>query len=229
MTGNSGKMEYFSNTGLMRLTDGFDIELDRGGGMSGGTAVFQYRENWVTVSQGVELRSTNGRIYGGSGRADLLPGTSRPKKMIVEMGATAEAPSFTVNSDWLESDLSDTGNIEHVIGRGNVRAERKGSSNGRGGNASESDSLNGTLTGPEVEAWLENGILKIVEAREHPEFIGSSGTKLTATGTIRIEPAGGNAGSLRTDGQSNFSRERTDYRRPQLCDQCERRGSRTGF
>ena len=30
MTGNSGKMEYFSNTGLMRLTDGFDIELDRG-------------------------------------------------------------------------------------------------------------------------------------------------------------------------------------------------------
>ena len=207
MTGKSGKMEYFSNTGLMRLTDGFDIELERGGGMSGGTAVFQYRENWVTVTQGVELRSTNGKINGGSGRADLLPGTSRPKKMIVEMGATAEAPSFTVNSDWLESDLSDTGTIEHVIGRGNVRAERKGSSNGRGGNASESDSLNGTLTGPEVEAWLENGILKIVEAREHPEFIGSSGTKLTAAGTIRIEPAGGNAGSLRTDGQSNFSRE----------------------
>jgi len=180
MTGKSGKMEYFSNTGLMRLTDGFDIELDRGGGMSGGNAVFQYRENWVTVTQGVELRSTNGKINGGSGRADLLPGTSRPKKMIFEMGATAEAPSFTVNSDWLESDLSDTGTIEHVIGRGKVRAERKGSSNGRGGNASESDSLSGTLTGPEVEAWLENGILKIVEAREHPEFIGSSGTKLTA-------------------------------------------------
>lgn len=199
MTGGSGRMDYFVDAGLMRLTDNFEIRLNRGGGMSGGIAVFQYKQNWVTVSQGVELTSTNGKIKGGSGRADLLPGTYHPKKVTVETGASAEAPSFSVGSDWLESDLSDAGDIEHVIARGNVRAERKG-------NASEGDSLNGTLTGPEVEAWLEAGILKTVEARQHPSFVGASGT-LDADDWIRIEPARARSGSLKTQGPSNFRRD----------------------
>jgi len=199
MTGGSGRMDYFVDAGLMRLKDNFEIRLNRGGGMSGGVAVFQYKENWMTVSQGVELTSTNGKIKGGSGRADLLPGTYHPKKITVETGASAEAPSFSVLSDWLESDLSDAGDIEHVIARGNVRGERKG-------NASEGDSLNGTLTGPEVEAWLEHGILKTVEARQHPSFVGASGT-LDADDWIRIEPARARSGSLRTQGPSNFRRD----------------------
>jgi lipopolysaccharide export system protein LptA len=204
MTGNSGRMEYFVNTGLMRLTDDFEIHLNRGGGMSGGTGIFHSRENWATVSQSVELTSGNGRIRGESGRAELLPGTYRPKKVTVEGGARAEATSFDVNSDWLQSDLSDAGDIEHVIGRGNVRAERRaGSSTNAGG----SSSLNGTLTGPEVEAWLEGGNVKVVEARQHPHFESSSSGTLDATDTIRIEPAGLRSGSVRTQGLSTFVRD----------------------
>ena len=207
MSGTSGKMQYFVNTGLMRLTENFDIRLDRGGGLRGGAAVFQYKENWVTVSDGVEVTSTNGRIHGGSGRSELLPGTYHPKKVTVESNAGVEAPSFTVDSDWLESELSDTGTIEHVLARGNVRAERKSVRDDRKGNASEGDSLNGTLTGPEVEAWLQNGVLRSVEARQRPMFdSGASGT-LNASEKIRIEPSGAKAGALRTEGVSKFERD----------------------
>ena len=205
MTGNAGRMEYFINAGLMRLSDKFEIRLTRGGGMSGGTGEFQSRENWAAVSQGLSITSGTGRMYGDSGRAELLPGTYRPKKVTVDGKATTEAPSFTVSSDWLQSDLSDAGDIEHVFARGNVRAERKVSGDSTQ-EVSGSDSLNGTLTGPEVEGWLENGNLKVVEARRNPTFeSGGSGT-LEATDSIRIEPSG-KSGSLKTQGVSTFKRE----------------------
>ncbi|HZI51722.1 MAG TPA: LptA/OstA family protein, partial [Terriglobia bacterium] len=204
MSGTAGRMEYFVNAGQMRLTDKFDIRLVRGGGMNGGAGEFHSRENWAAVSGGLELTSGNGRILGNSGRAELLPGTYRPKKVTVDGKASAEAPSFNVSSDWLQSELSDAGDIEHVLARGNVNAERKV---GGGATAeSASDSLNGTLRGPEVEGWLENGVLKVVEARQHPFFeSGTSGT-LEASESIRIEPSG-KAGSLRTQGVSNFKRD----------------------
>jgi lipopolysaccharide export system protein LptA len=204
MTGESGRMEYFLNSGMMRLTDHFKIYLNRGGGMNGGAAEFQSRENWATVSQGLELNSGNGRIRGDKGRAELLPGTYRPRKVTVEGGARAEAPSFEVNSDWLQSDLSDAGDIEHVIGRGNVRTERRA---GTSASAADDSSLNGTLKGPEVEAWLESGNLKVVEARQHPHFESDSSGTLDAADTIRIEPAGLRSGSVRTQGASIFARD----------------------
>jgi lipopolysaccharide export system protein LptA len=207
MTGTSGRMEYFVNVGIMQLTENFEIRLARGGGMSGGNAVFHSRENWATVTSGLELTSGNGRIRGGSGRAELLPGTYRPKKVTVDGNANAESPSFSVNSDWLQSDLSDAGDIEHVIGRGNVRAERKVTGGEQSASTPESASLNGILTGPEVEGWLEKGILKVVEARQHPLFESTTSGTLEASEVIRIEPAGQKAGSLRTQGMSSFKRE----------------------
>jgi lipopolysaccharide export system protein LptA len=200
MTGHAGKMDYFVNEGLMKLSNNFVIDLLQGGGMRGGSGTFQYKEHWATVADGVELTSTNGRIYGRSGRADLLPGTYRAKKITVEGGAAAEATSFTVNSDWLEGDLSDAGSIEHVLGRGSVRAERKSATSG------SSEPLSGILTGPEVEAWLENSTLKAVEARQGPTF-SSDSAKLDAAETIRIEPSTQKAGSIKTAGKSVFDRE----------------------
>jgi lipopolysaccharide export system protein LptA len=159
------------------------------------------------VSSNLEVTSGNGRIRGGAGRAELLPGTYRPKKVTVEGTASADAPSFSVSSDWLQSDLSDAGDIEHVIGRGNVRAERKVVAEGAPAGTSGGESLNGTLTGPEVEGWLESGILKVVEARQQPVFESSSSGRLEASEVIRIEPAGLRGGSLRTEGTSKFNRE----------------------
>jgi lipopolysaccharide export system protein LptA len=207
MTGHAGKMDYFVDTGLMRLTDNFVIEMTEGGGIKGGAGLFQYKEHWATVSEGVEMTSTNGRVFGGSGRADLLPGTYRAKRIVVEGGATAESPSLTVNSDWLQADLSDTGSMEHVNGRGNVRAERHAASAKDSRSSADNDSLNGTLTGPEVEAWLDEGNLKALEARQQPVFTGSSGTTLRASDLLRIEPEGSRAGSIRMDGASTFLRE----------------------
>ena len=200
MTGHAGKMDYFVNEGLMQLSDSFVIDLAEGGGMRGGVGSFQYKEHWARVSDGVELTSTNGRIFGGKGHADLLPGTYRAKRITVEGGAAAESPSFTVNSDWLQGDLSDAGSIEHVLGRGGVRAERKSATPG------ESESLSGTLTGLEVEAWLENSVLSAVEARQAPTFTSTSG-KLDASESIRIEPSGQRDGSIRTAGKSLFERD----------------------
>jgi LPS export ABC transporter protein LptC len=203
MTGHAGKMDYLVNTGLMRLTDGFVIDLTQGGGMQGGSGVFQYKENWATVTEGVELTSTNGHVHGGRGRAELAPGTYRAKKITVEEGAGAESPSFVVDSEWLQADLSDTGNIEHVLGRGNVQAEHKPVRENTAANGGD-DPLSGKLHGPEVEAWLEGGRLTLVEARQHPDFVGASGT-LRASEKIRIEPAGSKSGSLQTEGISNFT------------------------
>jgi LPS export ABC transporter protein LptC len=203
MTGTAGKMDYFVDTGVMHLTQNFVIKLTQGGGMRGATGIFQYKENWATVSGGMELTSTNGRIYGGSGRAELAPGTYRVKKITVDGGAGADAPAFVVNSDWLQGDLSNEGSIEHVLGRGNVHAEHRSTkeNNSAGGGG---DALTGTLTGPEVEAWLEGGRMSVVEARQRPEFTSASG-KLNATEKIRIEPAGSKAGRLQTEGLSTFN------------------------
>jgi hypothetical protein len=116
------------------------------------------------------------------------------------VGAGAEAPSFTVNSDWLQGDLADDGTIEHVLGRGSVRAERKSAT------AGDSEPLSGTLTGPEVETWLMDSIVKVVEARQGSTF-SSSSARLDASEKIRIEPVGQSAGSIRTSGKSVLDRE----------------------
>ena len=204
MTGSAGKMDYFVESGLMRLTDGFVIELIQGGAMRGGIGVFQYKENWATVSNGVELTSTDARIHGGSGRAELAPGTYRARKITVESGAGAEAPSFVVNSDWLSADLSDAGAVEHVLGRGNVHAEHLASKDTSPTAGAEDAGLHGTLKGPEVEAWLGNGRVTVIEARERPEFSSTSGT-LRAQEKLRIEPSGPQSGDLRTQGISSFT------------------------
>jgi LPS export ABC transporter protein LptC len=200
MTGHAGKMDYFVDQGLMQLSGNFVIDLVQGGGMRGGAGVFQYKEHWATVTESVELISTNGRIYGGSGRSDLHPGTYRAKQITVEGGAAAEAPAFTVNSDWLHGDLADDGSIEHVLGRGSVRAERKSSQ------AGETEPLTGILTGAEVEAWLKDSLLQVVESRQASTFLSAS-AKLDAADKIRIEPSGQKAGSIRTNGKSVLDRD----------------------
>ena len=47
------------------------IQLPEGGSLHTGVAVFQQKENWVTLSLGLEMLSANGWLKGGSGRADL--------------------------------------------------------------------------------------------------------------------------------------------------------------
>src|SRR6185436_8518743 len=111
------------------LSNRADIQLTEGGSLHTSVAVFQQKENWVTVSQGIELKSANGWLRGGSGRADLAPGTYRPTRATIEGGASMESRSprslLTMKSDWLQSELSAEGKPEHVLARGDVVAENK--------------------------------------------------------------------------------------------------------
>ena len=195
MTGSAGQMQYFEEAKLLRLTKEVVIDLVEGGGLRTGVAVFSEMANWVTVSQGIEMTSANGWIRGGSGRADLAPGTYRPTKVVIENGAAMESRSpsslFTMNSEWLQSDLSPEGKAEHVLARGKVVAVNtpKG----------EDKSLDGELEGPEIEAWLnETGRPETIEARQNPSFQSKQAT-LTAANTIRIDHA---ARSVKTQGVS---------------------------
>jgi lipopolysaccharide export system protein LptA len=202
MTGTAGEMQYYIDTGLLRLSNHADIALTEGGSLHTGVAVFQQKENWVTVSQGIELKSANGWLRGGSGRADLAPGSYRPTKATIEGGASMESRSprslLTMNSDWLQADLSSEGKAEHVLARGHVVATNKATG--------EDKSLGGTLRSPEVETWLnETGRPETIEARQQPKFEsdGDKGT-LIAENTIHIDYG---PRSIKTVGASSFTSE----------------------
>ena len=201
MTGTAGEMQYYLETGLMRLSKRADIELTEGGSLHTTVAVFQQKENWVTVSQGIELKSANGLLRGGSGRADLAPGTYRPTKATIDGGASMESRSprslLTMTSDWLQSDLSMDGKPEHVIARGQVVAKNE--------STGEDKSLGGTLSGPEVETWLnDSGRPETIEARQHPKFESNDKVTLVAENTIHIDYG---PRAIRTTGKSTFESE----------------------
>jgi LPS export ABC transporter protein LptC len=199
MTGTAGQMQSFLETGLLRLTNGVDIDLTEGGGLRAGVAVFQHLENWATLSQGVELKSANGWLRGGSGRADLAPGTYRPTKVTIENGASMESKSaslFTLNSEWLQGDLTTEGKAEHVLARGKVVAKNESTGSDK--------AVSGQLDAPEIEAWFNAmGRPENIEARQKPVFENTQGT-LSAENTIRIDYA---ARSIKTQGTSRLTSE----------------------
>ncbi len=202
MRGTAGEMQYYIASGVLRLAKHADIDLTGGGSLHAGVAVFQQKEGWVTVSQGIEMSSANGWLRGGSGRADLAPGSYRPTKATIEGGALMESRSphalLTVRSDWLQSDLTAEGKPEHVLARGDVVAENKATG--------EDKSLGGTLSGPEVETWLnEMGRPETIEARQHPKFQSDS-DKVTVTAENRIHIDYGPR-SIKTEGESSFTSE----------------------
>src|SRR5436309_4624227 len=60
LTGAADRFEYETNSGLLRLTGNVRMEHGDGSVLQGGAAIFQSRENWAAVSQGVYLESPNG-------------------------------------------------------------------------------------------------------------------------------------------------------------------------
>jgi LPS export ABC transporter protein LptC len=208
MKGTAGDMQFFNNVGLLKLTKGTHIELTDGGILNGGIAVFQQREDWVTISQGLEISSPNGWIRGGSGKADLAPGTYRPTKVTVDNGASMESTSarsvLTMRSEWLQSDLSPVGKPEHVIARGKVHTENRRIPNTQVKVADAdgpASSFEGSLDSPEMEAWLTDmGRFSKIDARERPVLEGEQGT-LRAEKAIHID----SDGSVVTEGASKLT------------------------
>ena len=161
MTGAADRFEYEMHSGLLRLNGNVHVDLKDGSILKTGAAVFQSKENWVTVSQGVSMQSPNGWLSGNTGRAELQPMTYHPTRIVVEGGVTSESrhagspETWKLRSSWMQASMSPaSGNIEHVFARGDVRVDKI------------SPAASEVLTGSEVEAAIDaDGRISTAEAR----------------------------------------------------------------
>lgn len=185
-TGSADTLEYNINNGLLKLIGAVRIQSPDQVEVETGSALFQQKENWSTMSGGVFIKSPTGWIRGSTGRADLEPQTYTPKVVTVEGNVMAESQAqagrevWKIRADWLEATLSKAGTTERVKTRGNVDIEK-----------SAGDARQG-LTGGEVEATFKDGRVHELEARDKPRMtfgadqtLESSQISTTATGSVR--------------------------------------------
>src|SRR5262249_51617567 len=97
---------------------------------------------------------------------DLLPGTFKPKNMIIDGNVTAESQTqsahdlFKVAAAWLEATMDSNGNTQRVKTKGDVTLEKiEGEARQR-------------LTGAEIDAKLNDaGRVELIEARQNARMI----------------------------------------------------------
>src|SRR5262249_55594806 len=87
-TGSSDHMEYGVDTGLLKLSGNVKVQTAEHAELHTGSALFQQKENWTTLSGGVFIKSATGWIRGQTGRAELLPGTFKPKSITIDGNVT---------------------------------------------------------------------------------------------------------------------------------------------
>ena len=169
LTGRSKSMEYALDTGVLKLGGGVAIHTVEGTLLEAGSAVFQEKENWATVSGGVSIKSAKSWIQGRNGRVDLEPGTYKPKIVTIEGDITGESRAETggelwkLRAGWIQAAISQAGNAERVLTRGNVQVEKVA------GNAKQ------ILTGGQIDATLDSdGKVNLMEAHQDAEFIFGS-------------------------------------------------------
>ena len=169
LTGRSKNMEYALDTGVLQLGGGVAIHTAEGTLLETGSAVFQEKENWATVSGGVSIKSAKSWIQGRNGRVDLEPGTYRPKIITIEGDITGESRAETggelwkLRAGWIQAAISRAGNAERVLTRGNVQVEKVA------GNTKQ------ILTGGQIDATLDSdGKVNLMEAHQDAEFIFGS-------------------------------------------------------
>ena len=110
---------------------------------------------------GVLLEASNGWLRGTSGRADLQPGTYRPINVTIDGDVTSESHSLNstdtlkTHSGSMTSVLTPAGAIQHILAKGDVRADQLTTGTTK------------TITGAEVEAWLnDHGHVDTMIARQ---------------------------------------------------------------
>jgi lipopolysaccharide export system protein LptA len=165
-TGRGDHVEYGLQTGLLKLSGNVKVQTAEHAELQTDSALFQQKENWATMSGGVFIKSSGGWIRGAAGRAELLPGTFKPKTVTIEGNVTAESQTqsahdvFKVAASWLEATIGSNGNAERVKTRGDVTLEKIA------GDAQQ------RLTGGEIDAKLnEAGRVEIIEARQNARMI----------------------------------------------------------
>ena len=160
-TGSANSFEYAMNTGLLKMNGDVKIRTASALAIETGAALFQQKENWTRLDGGLVIRSANGWIRGGKGRASLRPGTYQPQTITIEDDVTAESQSKTapevwkLRASWLEATLSETGAPQRIRTRGTVELEKSARNSYQ------------RLTGNEIDTDLKDGKIDVLEARQN--------------------------------------------------------------
>jgi len=185
-TGHANSFEYGMNTGLLKLNGDVKIHTADGVEIETGAALFHQKENWTTMSEGVFIQSASGWVRGSTARADLEPGTHRPKIITVEDNVTAESQSqvghdlWKLRAGWMETIVSEAKNAERVRARGNVEIEKI------------SPDTHQRLSGGNIDTKLKDGKVDVLEARQNARMdlasnqtLESSAISTNAAGSIQ--------------------------------------------
>ncbi len=165
-TGSSDHVDYGIDTGLLKLSGNVKVQTADHAEIHAASASFQQKENWTTMTGGVFIKSPSGWIRSEAGRAELEPGTFKPKTITVDGNVTAEShaqsshDSFKIAAAWLEATMGPDGNAQRVKTKGNVVLEKIA------GDAQQ------RLSGGEIDAKLNDaGRVDLIEARQNARMI----------------------------------------------------------
>jgi lipopolysaccharide export system protein LptA len=165
-TGRSDHVEYGVDTGLLKLSGNVKVQTADHAELQTAQAQFQQKENWTTMSGGVFIKSASGWIRGQTGKAELLPGTFKPKNITIDGKVTAESQTqsahdlFKVAAAWLEATMDSNGNTQRVNTKGDVTLEKI------------EDETRQRLTGAEIDAKLNDaGRVELIEARQNARMV----------------------------------------------------------
>jgi lipopolysaccharide export system protein LptA len=164
-TGEADRFEYGVNTGLLKLNGHIKIVTPQQTELQTDSAIFQQKEYWTTMAGGVFIQSPSGWVRGTTGRAELMPGTFKPKEITIQDNVTGEQHPQTgretlkVRGDWLNATISPEGNPERVLTRGNAEIEKI---------AGDQHQL---LAGGEIDTTFNAGKVDVADARQSARMI----------------------------------------------------------
>src|SRR5262245_32650914 len=91
--GSANALEYSLGSGLLKLTGAVKIHTTRNVDLESAVVEFYEKEKWMNASGGVLLKSPTGWIRGSRAHAELIAGSYRPTKVIVDGEVSSEAAS----------------------------------------------------------------------------------------------------------------------------------------
>ena len=174
-TGEADRFEYGVKSGLLKLNGHVKIDTPENTELQTDSAVFQQKEYWTTMAGGVYIQSPSGWIRGMTGRAELTPGTFKPKEITIQDNVTGERhpqsgqETLKVRGDWLNATISPEGNPERVLTRGNAAIEKiAGDQHQR-------------LAGAEIDTTFNAGKVDIADAKQNARMIMGSDQTLESS------------------------------------------------
>lgn len=164
-TGDADRFQYGVNSGLLNLYGHIKIDTAQQTELQTDTAVFQQKENWATMAGGVRIQSPTGWVRGTSGRAELTPGTFKPKTITIQDDVTGEShpqsgrETMKVRGDWLNATISPEGNVERVLTRGHAELEKTAGDQHQ------------RLAGSEIDTTFNSGKVDVADARQNARMV----------------------------------------------------------